>query len=765
MAGPFVISMKFEADGSGVRSTTGAIRQDLGGVREVLNAAGAGAANLNEKAAGAAMSLQRLADQQQRMQAISATGIDKSFGIGGGADSSTRAADIAAYGDELDRLRARFNPLYAAIKQYRHEVGQIREAHRVGAISTDEMSAALGRERTATLASISALKQRQQAMAGGGGSSFSTSNIAAQFQDIGVTAAMGMSPLQIALQQGTQLSAVFEQLKASGQGVGSALRTAFLSVISPMSLITIGAVAVAAAAAQWLLPLIPRVESASEAIERHSGVLKSAVAGYEQATKVVDEFAGSAERLPLGAVEIQLGATLEEMNKKVSDFRREAATMGPTLQGSLNAGDRAMGDILVKFTQGQSSAADLVTELTRIEHADWGPFGFTVAGVAARLREAATAAEKFAGAYVYIQHALAGAAENGGVKMALEASIASERSAQSHQIELDAIKAKTPEQLADIARRRTALQLVDQEITESLRQQKIDEAGSLAFAQGAAREAEASAKKQSAFDQASKSVRERLEQMQLETSLIGQSTFASERARIVLELENAAREDAIGLTTGRAAAIQQEADAYAFAAIAREQMTEREREGREEFEFYQGTFRSFFTSFFSDIARGENAWDSFANAASGALDRVADRALGMAADGIFDLIFGAITGGLTGGLGGGGNGFIPTLTGPSLGSFDTGGWTGGNRGQVRGFVHGEEFVVKAGPAAANRAMLEQLNAGGTIGGIQLTYAPSYVVQGNADERVMERAARQAKEEFWAEFPVRYADAVRRGKVG
>lgn len=44
--------------------------------------------------------------------------------------------------------------------------------------------------------------------------------------------------------------------------------------------------------------------------------------------------------------------------------------------------------------------------------------------------------------------------------------------------------------------------------------------------------------------------------------------------------------------------------------------------------------------------------------------------------------------------------------------FDVGGWTGyGPRNQAAGTVHGQEFVVKAGPAAANRPALEAMNAG------------------------------------------------------
>lgn len=44
--------------------------------------------------------------------------------------------------------------------------------------------------------------------------------------------------------------------------------------------------------------------------------------------------------------------------------------------------------------------------------------------------------------------------------------------------------------------------------------------------------------------------------------------------------------------------------------------------------------------------------------------------------------------------------------------FKDGGWTGyGATDKISGVTHGQEFVVKAGPAAANRAMLEALNAG------------------------------------------------------
>lgn len=70
-------------------------------------------------------------------------------------------------------------------------------------------------------------------------------NIAAQFQDIGVTAAGGMSPMLIALQQGTQLSA------ALAGGIGN-LGAAFKQLFGFTTILTIGFVALLAVGIQMV---------------------------------------------------------------------------------------------------------------------------------------------------------------------------------------------------------------------------------------------------------------------------------------------------------------------------------------------------------------------------------------------------------------------------------------------------------------------------------------------------------------------------------
>jgi uncharacterized protein (TIGR02594 family) len=167
---------------------------------------------------------------------------------------------LADQGAELERLRAKYSPLFNTINNYKSAVADIRRAHSVGAISANEMAAAISRERQAALASTAAIKGRNRALAetpaspsarNAGSGSFQTGNIAAQFQDIGVTAFGGMNPLTIALQQGTQLSAVLSQMRGEGQSTGKALLGAFTSIISPLSLVTIGLVAGSAALIQY----------------------------------------------------------------------------------------------------------------------------------------------------------------------------------------------------------------------------------------------------------------------------------------------------------------------------------------------------------------------------------------------------------------------------------------------------------------------------------------------------------------------------------
>lgn len=81
-----------------------------------------------------------------------------------------------------------------------------------------------------------------------------SSNLIAQFQDIGVTAAMGMSPVLIGFQQGAQIALVMQQA-IGGQGLAGGLKSlgqAFLSVLGPVTFLSIAFTAGIAALVQFI---------------------------------------------------------------------------------------------------------------------------------------------------------------------------------------------------------------------------------------------------------------------------------------------------------------------------------------------------------------------------------------------------------------------------------------------------------------------------------------------------------------------------------
>ncbi|WP_439523170.1 phage tail length tape measure family protein [Marivita sp.] len=98
----------------------------------------------------------------------------------------------------------------------------------------------------------------------------SVANLGAQFNDIGVMLAAGQNPLQLAIQQGTQITQVFGNAGAAAR-VGM-LKQAFLSVISPANLLTIGVIAGAAALAQWGIGAASAGEKADELGKRIEAV-------------------------------------------------------------------------------------------------------------------------------------------------------------------------------------------------------------------------------------------------------------------------------------------------------------------------------------------------------------------------------------------------------------------------------------------------------------------------------------------------------------
>ena len=117
-------------------------------------------------------------------------------------------------------------------------------------------------------------------------------NLTAQFNDIGVMLAAGQSPLLLAAQQGTQITQVFQQMGLTGKGTFRALGTAFMSMISPVSLMTIGVIAGGAALAQWGMRALMAgrdTREFSEIVEGSEKAVNDAISAYKASSESIED--------------------------------------------------------------------------------------------------------------------------------------------------------------------------------------------------------------------------------------------------------------------------------------------------------------------------------------------------------------------------------------------------------------------------------------------------------------------------------------------
>lgn len=303
---------------------------------------------------------------------------------------------LAQQGAELEKLRTKYNPVFAAIKQYQASVVSIQQAHRIGALSSDEMTSAIQRERKATLDNIAAIKQRNAAVTSmkplqEGARGYQTANIAAQFQDIAVTSAMGMSPIQIALQQGTQLSAVFNEM-GKGKAVLDGIKQAFLSIISPVSLVTIGVIAAGAALAQYIASA-GDMKTADDILKQHEENINRLGPAYAEAIKEQQKYATESPAV----VEIELRqdkkealkAQAAEAGKAVANIF--AATMSAEnstqVSEAFKPAEQAIAEFFASVREGQPKVAAFREEVGKL--ADSGKLSSDAAELLTKFTKAA----------------------------------------------------------------------------------------------------------------------------------------------------------------------------------------------------------------------------------------------------------------------------------------------------------------------------------------------------------------------------------------
>jgi lambda family phage tail tape measure protein len=415
---------------------------------------------------------------------------------------------------------------------------------------------------------------------------FNTANIAAQFQDIGVTAAMGMNPLLIALQQGTQLSAVLNSMEKPIKG----LADAFKQIINPTSLWTIALTALAVVGLQmvdWI------------------GVAQSSLNGLASAMDFVASHSDSFGAVLTGLVGVIGVIKFESIKTGLSSVISVASKVFTTFT--------SWSKLVEVFNNIKKSIVELKVVTWALANPVKAVTAVILAGVtawAAFSEAGRNALNKTIGYTLAAAYSIGGAMEAGfkSIYKGFDKAFG-ELSDQMKKIAGKDYIAAVEDTVSSVASGAAAkfrewsngLNDVDKKI------QKIKEA----------------------WKDLQNQMNQDIAGLQLDKKLIGVDTYTSEYMKTRADLMNQATNAGIPLTPDKIAYIDQAA-----------QSTAGYREETEKLNDVFNTSKSITNSFFQDMRTGlrdgASAWEAFGNAALNALDNILSKMMDVGVDYLFN---------------------------------------------------------------------------------------------------------------------------------
>lgn len=330
----------------------------------------AGAARVG--AASEKMSKQMAAAINSAQQINQRLNVKSDFG------GTQRAADVAAYGNELDNLRARFVPLYAAERAHKTAIDEISQAAKVGAISEVERANAVRmaevayvRTTTAMKANASALKVTGQQAAL---SSYAMTNLAFQVNDVATMAAMGADPMRILASQAGQFYQILSTGEGGSRGSLTYLRDLLVGMVTPARAVGVALAAVGGTAAvsfNSALNATREIEIGLSGIGRASGttveqIRQIALAAAESGDATV----GSARTMALvyanlGKINADVTAKAVGLGKQLAaTFGEDATEAAGRLAKALADPGRGIEDLNKRLGVYDARTINLVKSLT-----------------------------------------------------------------------------------------------------------------------------------------------------------------------------------------------------------------------------------------------------------------------------------------------------------------------------------------------------------------------------------------------------------------
>lgn len=298
------------------------------------------------------------------------------------ADGSQAKAEVESLAKSADHLEAELAQVNKMAADERAIFAQLgREAKAVG-VGMGSFNAPLAETAKTAKDLPATFKDTADGLdkidKSGASAAGSVGNMAAQFNDILVMMAAGQNPLQLAIQQGTQITQSF-----GGRGAAGAARmlwSGLVSMVSPINLITIGSIAAGAAMVQWLVSSIgqsedleKRLEGLEDAIDAYRSKVGTSLedlkARYGALTPEVIELQKESERLALDEMLDRAKSAAQGLKEELSDgqIRDLFRPDGSTDRRSARTGRSDTVDNLKRMLGDVGGEGDLDAQIAAVE--------------------------------------------------------------------------------------------------------------------------------------------------------------------------------------------------------------------------------------------------------------------------------------------------------------------------------------------------------------------------------------------------------------
>lgn len=456
-----------------------------------------------------------------------------------------------------------------------------------------------------------------------------TANISAQFQDIAVQLAQpGTSPFLIAMQQGTQLSAVLSQSKSPI----AALSAGIMQMVNPISLATIATIALGGAAVQYLGTLLGDGKSATDVIKEQNDVIRRVAENWGDAAPALKAYVDQLDRAAdqqdtKQAYDTAIEKQFAVLKGQLGDVRAEFAAARTDL-AAFGAGAPEIDALQAEFDRlrGKIEGNAVETEdLQRMQKllatttgAETIPSLVSLSGVLETLVPLLAAASRQTAILSAEQRSLNSA----------DAQVTAFNANRSFVAEQQRINSLTSEQLDlenEIARVKSEAERGDTLITD---QQALEVAkGRLAADERRSQIASAARNGSKEADREREAVVQLIAELEHELSILG----LTDQQKAVA---NALRRAGAAATEEERQAITNLVNETYLEQQAIESMNEQMRE-------FQDIAKSALQTFISDITAGKDATEALGNA----LNNIGNRLLSAGLDGLFSGLFGGGGGG------------------------------------------------------------------------------------------------------------------------